>query len=193
MSARWPIASWRTMVAYDIAVVLKWPRRFPRIRVQCCECACISTSGPSSGKDAADAGGYPEAWPTIPRHWWVMTFLTRRDRRMREMRGPRWGYWLSSALPRDLRAAAVATHDFFFRPFKGRLSLIILRIYKILSSAYANDTYVHPASDKCAICANAPVEVRCPLRFLTSLLDSDYHLFLMTSLTMMTSTVPSLP
>lgn len=81
------------------------------------------------------------------------------------MRGPRWGYWLSSALPRDLSAAAVATRDFFFRPFKGRLSLIILRIYKILSSAYANDTYVHPASDKCAICANAPVEVRCPLRF----------------------------
>jgi len=47
-----------TIVTYDIAIVLKWPRRFLRIVVLCCECACISTGGPSSGKNAA--------WEAIP-------------------------------------------------------------------------------------------------------------------------------
>lgn len=61
-----------------------------------------------------------------------------------------------------------------------------------IASIRANITYVHFPSHVRAVCANAPAEVRCPLR-LTSLADSGCHLFTMTSLTTMTQMVPQLP
>lgn len=147
MAARWPIASWRTIVAYDIAVVLKWPRRFPRIRVRCCECASISTSEPSPGKDAAVAGGYPEAWLTILRRWWVMTFLRRRDRTLREIAGHGEVTDCRRRLP---RIAAAATRDYYFRPFKSSLVSANNFTRTNFASVRAYVAYVHPASDKCA-------------------------------------------
>lgn len=87
------------------------------------------------------------------------------------------------ALPLTRRASSL------FRLLKNRLSAAIWRIQISPPSVQMSHTCI-PHSHKCAICANAPVEVRCPLCFLTSLADSGYHLFLTTSLTTMTSRSP---